>query len=104
MNRREFLQRTFGACSTIWLGQNFLEVCSAIAKEQSVKLLNSRSGLENLTGSYQNYFWIELAIWSAPEIILSQNPYEFLLLIKKCQAGKGRRDRFIVPISSPVKR
>lgn len=87
MNRREFLQRTLGACSTIWLGQNFLEVCSAIAKEQSAKLLNIRNGLENPTGSHQDYFWIELAISGAPEIILSQTSYEFLFLIKKCQAG-----------------
>ncbi len=87
MNRREFLQRTFGACSTILLGQNFLDVYSAIAKEQSTKLIHIRSGLENLINSHQNYFWLELAISSAPEIIPSQTSNEFLFLIKQCQVG-----------------
>lgn len=87
MNRREFLRSTFGACSIIWLGQNFLSVCNAMADEQSTKLLNIRSGFENLTSSNQNYFWLELAISSDCEIIQSQTPYEFVFLMKKCRPG-----------------
>jgi hypothetical protein len=87
MNRREFLQRTFAACSMVWLGQDFLSVCNAMADEQPAKLLNIRSGFENLTGSNQNYFWLESAISSEREIIQSQTPYEFVLLIKKCHPG-----------------
>ncbi|HEY3425997.1 MAG TPA: peptidoglycan recognition family protein [Negativicutes bacterium] len=87
MNRREFLQSTFTACSIIWLEQNFLSVCNAMADEQSTKLFNIRSGFENLTSSNQNYFWLELAISSEREIIQSQTPFEFVFLIKKCRPG-----------------
>ncbi|WP_378954338.1 peptidoglycan recognition family protein [Pelosinus sp. sgz500959] len=87
MNRREFLQSTFGACSIIWLGQNLLSVYNAMAGEQSTKLLNIRSGFENSTSSNQNYFWLEFAISIDCEIIQSQTPYEFMFLIKKCRPG-----------------
>ncbi|CUH97257.1 hypothetical protein P22_3384 [Propionispora sp. 2/2-37] len=87
MNRRKFLQSTLGACSAIWLGQNVLEVYKAIAKEQPAKLLNVRSGLENLTDTNQNYFRFELLISSVPEIIPSAAPAEFLFLIKNCRPG-----------------
>ena len=87
MNRREFLQSTLGACSIIWLGQNFLSVCNAMAGEQSTKLLNIRSGFENLTSSNQKNFWLEFAISSDSEIIQSQTPYEFVFFIKKYRPG-----------------
>jgi len=87
MNRREFLQSTFWICSIILLGQNFLSVCNAIAGEQSTKLLNIRSGFENITSSNQNYFWLESTISSDCEIIQSQISDEFVFLIKKCRSG-----------------
>lgn len=87
MDRRKFLQSTFGACSIICLGQNFLSICNAMAGEQSTKLLNIRSGFKNLTSSNQNYFWLESAISGDCEIIQSQTTYEFVFLIKKCRLG-----------------
>jgi hypothetical protein len=91
MKRRDFLRNTFGTCSAIWFGQNFLDVCKAIAqeqpKEQATKLLYMRSDLENPAGSNQSYFWLELMLSSVTEIIQSTAPNEFLFLIKKCRPG-----------------
>ena len=91
MKRRDFLRSTLGACSAIWFGQNFLDICTALAqeqpKEQATKLFYIRSGLENPAGSNQHYFWLELMLSSDAEIIQSTAPNEFLFLLKKCRPG-----------------
>ena len=51
-----------------------MNVCKAMADEQSAKLFNIHSGFDNLPSSNQNYFWLELAISSDCEIIQSLNP------------------------------
>lgn len=87
MNRRSFLQSTFGACSALWFGQNLLDIYSVLAKEQPAKLLSVQAELENPAGSNQNYFRFELLISSIPEIIPQQASVGFLFLIKNCRPG-----------------
>ncbi|MBP2651463.1 MAG: N-acetylmuramoyl-L-alanine amidase family 2 [Firmicutes bacterium] len=87
MKRRQFLLKSFGVCSTLWLGQNLLSSCSALAASQAPAITYISKGSTVMTNDNQTYFSIEFYISAQCEIIEQQSTQQIDFILKNTKVG-----------------
>lgn len=92
MKRREFLEKTAGLCTALWLGPNLIETGRVKANPQAAKLIHIRTGLEKQTKLNQEYFWFEVLLSNQCEIVKTQTGNELSFFIKNCQLGDVEKE------------